>query len=350
MPPPYQGEHESFLDSILKSGDSKITCIGREVIGRCKDGSIFPMELTVSQMAVAGKPMFTGLVRDITERKQAEADLHDREERVQAILDTIFDGVLTIDERGTIRTFNVAAERHFGYSALEIVGQSVNRLMPEPYRSEHDGYMGDYLRTGDAKIIGAGREVIGLRKDGSTFPMELAVSWMVVGSERMFTGIVRDITERKQAETMKREFVSTVSHELRTPLTSIKGSLGLIRTGAIGKLPHKLSSMLEIAYNNSDRLVRLINDILDVEKIEAGKMDFQMVPMELGALLEQAIDANRGYAEEYGVHFVLMGEPRNATVNGDHESYRKEHDRPRKKPGFTRCRRGRRNTGTHGYT
>ncbi len=233
-------------------------------------------------------------------------------------MDTVLDGIITIDRNGIVETFNPAAARIFGYAPEEVIGRNVKILMPEPYHSGHDDYLRHYLDTGDAKIIGIGREVVGQRKDGSTFPMELAVSEMEVSGERMFTGIVRDITERKQIERQKREFISTVSHELRTPLTSIKGALGLVRTGATGDLPDNLKKMMDIAYNNSERLIRLINDILDVEKIEAGKMEFNMEPIDLGEILDEALEANRGYGEEHGVSISLSKFVDNAVVNGDH--------------------------------
>ena len=129
--------------------------------------------------------------------------------------------------------------------------------------------------------------------------------------------LVREINERKQAEKVKNEFTSTVSHELRTPLTSIKGSLGLIKSGAIGPLPDKQLSMINIAYANCDRLVLLINDILDMEKIEAGKMDFHMEPMEVVSLVEDAIEANQGYGEEHGVTFVKAVMDEKILANGD---------------------------------
>jgi PAS domain S-box-containing protein len=133
------------------------------------------------------------------------------------------------------------------------------------------------------------------------------VEWTKDGKPLRMSGTITDVTERKEIERAKSEFVSTVSHELRTPLTSIKGSLGLIKSGVIGDLPGKLQSMLDIAYNNSDRLVLLINDILDMEKIEAGKMDFHMKPVEMQSLVDEAIEANRGYGDEHGVSFVRSG-------------------------------------------
>jgi len=142
---------------------------------------------------------------DITERKRTEEILKQSEEIAQAIVDTSVDGILTIDERGTIASFNKAAERIFGYLADEVIGSNVSILMPSPYREEHDKYLANYLKTGEKKIIGIGREVVGRRKDGTIFPIDLAVSEVRLGDRRMFTGIVRDITERKRAEEQLRE-------------------------------------------------------------------------------------------------------------------------------------------------
>ncbi len=439
MPAPYQGAHDGYLQSYMTSGEAKVIGIGREVTGLRKDGSTFPMELIINEMKVGGKRKFTGIVRDISERKQTEGTLSDimtavqnsqlvtefemdgtiitandlfcdalgyqleeilgkhhslflstedaesadyknfwnalkrgefqaaefrrigkggkevwlqatytpildsngkplkvvkfatdisdtviyrnrikdSEARTLAIVDTVVDGIVTIDARGTIETFNPAAATLFGYAREEVLEQNIKMLMPEPYHSEHDGYLLNYQVSGEAKVIGIGREVTGRRKDGSTFPMELAVSRMEVSGVQMFTGIVRDITDRKEAERAKSEFVSTVSHELRTPLTSIKGSLGLIRSGAIGELPEKMRAMLDIAYNNSDRLVLLINDILDMEKISAGKMDFIMAPTDVVSLIDEAVEANQGYGDEYGVTFVKVASDIAALVQGD---------------------------------
>jgi len=130
--------------------------------------------------------------------------------------------------------------------------------------------------------------------------------------------LVSEIAERKRAENVKEDFVSTVNHELRTPLTSIKGSLGLMKSGAFGDVPDDLKPMLDIAYNNSDRLIRLINDILDIGKIEAGKLDCQMAPLELGKMLAQALQANERVGTEYKVTFVTSNDAPEAKVYGDH--------------------------------
>ena len=200
MPEPYRHEHDGYLNNYLTTGQKKIIGIGREVVGLRKDGTTFPMHLAVSELHLGDRRMFTGIARDITDLRHAISQLEDSEARTRTILETAVDAIITIDERGLVESMNPAAERLFGYPSSEVVGQNVKMLMPEPYRHEHDGYLHNYLTTGQKKIIGIGREVVGLRKDGTTFPMDLAVSEVQLGSRRLFTGIVRDISERNKAE------------------------------------------------------------------------------------------------------------------------------------------------------
>ncbi len=253
-----------------------------------------------------GEPAVLGWFYDITDRKQDELALQEQAQHTQAILDQMVDGLITIDRSGIVASFNLAAERIFGYAADEVLGQNVKMLMPNPHRDAHDTYLRNYQTTGVAHIIGIGREVEGLRKDGSLFPMELAVSEVSRQGAPLYVGMVRDISERKRMETMKTEFVSTVSHELRTPLTSISGALGLLVGGALGELPDQARGLIEIAHKNSLRLTHLINDLLDMEKIAAGKMRFEMQQHALMPLIEQAIDGNRAYGIKRRVSLALI--------------------------------------------
>jgi two-component system sensor kinase FixL len=164
-------------------------------------------------------------------------DAEARAAHLKSILDSIPDAMIVIDDRGRMRSFSAAAERLFGYTAAEILGKNVKMLMPQPYRDEHDGYLGRYLRTGERRIIGIGRVVVGQRRDGSTFPMELAVGEMKVHHQRYFTGFIRDLTERQQTEarlqelqselvhisrlTAMGEMASALAHELNQPLSAI---------------------------------------------------------------------------------------------------------------------------------
>ncbi len=254
----------------------------------------------------------------VAERIHAARQIADRETRIRAVLDNVLDGVIAINPSGTIETFNPAAAAIFGYAAEEVIGRNVAVLMPEPHGSQHDAYLHRYLTSGQPHIIGQGaRRVEGRRKDGSTFPLELGVSELRLGDQRLYVGVVRDISERLAVERMKTEFVSVVSHELRTPLTSIAGSLDLIAGGATGELPAKARRLVEIAASNADRLVRLINDILDIEKIESGKMRFDAKPVRVTSLVADALAENRAYGERYGVELVADQRSADALVLGD---------------------------------
>lgn len=254
-----------------------------------------------------GQPLLmSGTHADISEQKRAEATLQENAQHTQAILDHILDGIITIDPAGIIQSVNRAAENIFGYTAEELLGQSVNCLMPSPYCDLHDDYLRQYAQSRVKHIIGIGREVVGQRKSGVSFPLELAVSEITRQGQPMFIGMLRDITERKRVERMKSEFVSTVSHELRTPLTAISGALRLISSGSLGTLSHLIGDMIGIAEKNSQRLALLINDLLDMEKLLAGKMNMTLERQALRPLVEQTIHDNQTYAEIHHTRYRLL--------------------------------------------
>jgi two-component system sensor kinase FixL len=162
-----------------------------------KDGTRFWCSGVLTPLHDDGQVVgFAKIMRDLTERKLHEDARRESEERLRSLVTTVLDGIITIDQHGVIQSLNPAAEKVFGYRASEVVGQNVRLLMPDPYRDEHDAFIANYLRTGQANIIGVGREVEGRRKDGSTFPMDLAVSEFRHQGRRFFTGVVRDITDR----------------------------------------------------------------------------------------------------------------------------------------------------------
>ncbi|MGM0679129.1 MAG: PAS domain S-box protein [Pseudomonadota bacterium] len=289
-----------------------------ETVHQHKQGQRIPVEIFMQYVAPENETArFVAIVRDITERRRIQAELRGQAERTTAIFENIMDGMITINEYGAIESFNPAAEAIFGYTLDEVVGQNVNMLMPNPYHDAHDGYLQNYRKTRQARIIGIGREVEGRRKDGSLFPMDLAVSQLSYQGHPMYVGIVRDITERKRLERMKNEFISTVSHELRTPLTSIRGALNLVLGKSADLLEGKPKRMLEMAERNSERLTLLINDILDLEKIESGRMEFNFRLIDLVQLARRAIEDNEGYAREHAVSLSLATPLSDARVQGD---------------------------------
>ncbi len=345
MPESYRSEHDAKLENYRETGEQKIIGITREVSGQRKDGSVFPIELSVSEVLRGGRRLFTGIVRDISERNRMEGerqkyvslvenngdfmamaslswellyinkagceligitpdqvngmevrdfwdtaslqavfkealpvqvnggafrfrgkvknfvtgeaievdcntfgivdphtgqtfaigfslrdmreqmrreqDQRDSEARLQAILDSAVDGIVTINERGTMEGVNAAARKIFGYEQSELLGKNIKMLMPDPYAREHDQYLRNYRHTGQRKIIGIGREVAGRRKDGSVFPLDLSVSEVRLGDRVLFTGLVRDITQRKQVEQHRALLIAELSHRVKNTLATV---------------------------------------------------------------------------------------------------------------------------------
>jgi PAS domain S-box-containing protein len=240
---------------------------------------------------------------DLEERTR---ELARQEARTRSILEGAADAIFSVDAAGLIQSANPSAERMFGVPASEFSGNRFEMFVRKTWKS-----------VGNSSDAAAAHESVGRRADGTDFPLEVTLRECRAGDEVMVSVIVRDATERKKIDRMKNEFISTVSHELRTPLTSIRGSLGLALSGIAGPLVPKLKGMIEIASKNCDRLVRLVNDILDIQKIEAGKMPFKIRPLDLGALVGQSVEANMAFAQSLGVGIDVVGSAPSARVMGD---------------------------------
>jgi PAS domain S-box-containing protein len=211
---------------------AEIAGTGREVLGRRKDGSIFPIDLAVSGFLHGGRQYLTGIIRDISERKKLELEQQEAHERLRSVVDYVVDGIVTVDQCGIIASWNRAAERIFGYSSAEMIGESVTRLMPEARRNGQDGDWTAYFRSG-AKTVGVSRETVAQRKDGTQFNIDLAVSEYVVQGKQLFTGIIRDVTERKRAEERTKFLVSATAL-----LASVIESPSLLSRIAKLPIPH----------------------------------------------------------------------------------------------------------------
>jgi PAS domain S-box-containing protein len=218
------------------------------------------------------------------------------EERTRAIFENVVDGIIVISPQGIIQEVNPAACKLFGFSYEEMVWQNVKMLMPDPDKSSHDLYIHRYLKTGERKIIGIGREVLGQKKDGSLFPLELAVSKTEVDGEMLFTGILRDISRRKEDEEKllkateqaqdaartKSSFLANMSHEIRTPMNTILGFTDLLKNTNLNDVQKEY---LSVVRSSGDLLLELINDILDFSKFESGQMRLESIDFSLESLL-----------------------------------------------------------------
>lgn len=247
----------------------------------------------------------------------------------QAILDTTVDSIVTINEDSIILAFNKNAEKTFGYSRNEVIGKNVNILMPEPYYSQHSTYVQNYLTTGQKKIIGIGREAVAKKKDGTIFPIDLAVSEVITDSNRLFTGIIRDITiKKKEEETLKlntkleaelkakNEYVSIIGHELRTQLSSIYGSLRLLLNEQ--NLSDKMRELVSITLRSSERLNGIVNDVLDIERIRSGKLLVPKEPIELVAAIKEAIATVQPFAKQMEVTIIEENPYSQVLIFGDY--------------------------------
>jgi PAS domain S-box-containing protein len=214
-------------------------------------------------------------------------------------------GMIVVDGLGAIAMVNGEAERMFGYAREELLGRPIEILLPEHSRGKHVAQRSAFAGRPTARHLGTGRDFNGRRKDGSEFPIEVGLNPVRIGGELMVISAIVDIGERKRLDRMQDEFVATVSHELRTPLTSIAASLGLLRVGAGANLPQSAAHLLEIAEGNCQRLVRMVNDILDLKKLDAEQTQFHFQRCVARALLEKVIDANQGLAASCGVALRL---------------------------------------------
>lgn len=211
------------------------------------------------------------------ERRQTEEALRDSEAHVRSILETTVDAIITIDADGIVESFNKAAERIFGFSAEEVIGNNVKMLMPEPYREEHDGYIRSYHETGRRNIIGIGREVTGQRKDGSTFPMDLAVSEVQLEDRKIFTGIIRDITDRRNLE---QRLLEISDEERRRIGQDLHDGLGQMLTG-IGLISQNLTRRLDAEDHHAAGDMAEITEMVKEADQYARALARGLVPVEL---------------------------------------------------------------------
>jgi two-component system, sensor histidine kinase and response regulator len=271
----------------------------------------------VASAAGRQSELASGLSAEVKRRLALEQEAEGGRARLQAIFDAVVDAIVTIDQSGRILQWSSGANRIFGYSAEDVVGADLTILMPEPHRSRHAGYIGSFLKTRSAKIIGIGRELTAIRKDGSEFPIELAVSEVRNGDEVFFTGILRDITERKRAEgelvrareqaeaanLAKSQFLATMSHEIRTPMNGVLGMAALLTSTSLNDRQRRL---VENVTRSGQALLGIINDILDFAKIEAGKFELSAVPFDPREALAELTDLFAERCAKKGLEFVYF--------------------------------------------
>ena len=306
---------DTYLDHIHNDGESNVIqsflldeCDG---LGKRMDGSTLPIELAISQVTVKGRRLSIHIIRDMTERKQTDLKLR----LAAGVFEFASEGIVVTDAEGVIQSVNPAYETITQYSTAELIGENPKILKSD--RQDREFYEDMW-----SSIAGSGHwqgEIWNRRKDGEIFPQ-----WMTINAIRdsrgritNYVGVAWDITELKASQRMKEEFIATISHELRTPLTSVLVSLGMLGSNMTEQLPEQAKKLIALAHSNSRRLVRLISDILDIEKIEAGKMTFDFEPLELTALVRRVIGDSNALAEQAQVVVTCETRVHDALVDGD---------------------------------
>jgi two-component system sensor kinase FixL len=310
-----------------------IAAVGAVVLQMMTEGRADAVSVTLFTVIGAGISVGGEWLAISRRRMERATDaVRDREAHLQSILDTVPDAMIVIDEKGLVQSFSAAGERLFGWTGAEIAGRNVNVLMPAPYAAAHDAFLTRYLTTGERRIIGIGRVVVGLRRDGSTFPMELAVGEMRVGSTRFFTGFVRDLTDHQQTEarlqelqselvhvsrlTAMGEMASALAHELNQPLAAItnylKGSRRLLDKGEDADLP-RLTDALDKAAGQALRAGDVIHRLRDF----VGRGEIERHVESVSKLVEEASALALVGAKELGVRVTMQFDPAADAVLAD---------------------------------
>lgn len=265
---------------------------------------------------------FNAELEQRVERRTAELSaafetLRTSQQRIHTIIESAQDPFIGMDLEGRITDWNTQAEAVFGWKREEVIGRPVSLLLPQQHEGVLEAALQEFLDTGTSTLVNHPVERRLVDRHGREIEVEVRLGLVRTGGERFFSAFVHDISQRKEVERMKDEFISTVSHELRTPLTAIYGSLNLLASGMAGELPPDAQQLLKISHDSTERLIRLINDMLDLEKIASGKIEYRMQTQPLLPLVEQALRDTRAYADGLGVRLVLAGAQDHPVVIAD---------------------------------
>lgn len=304
------------------AGDSSQDGLGRVIdemgnqLCRALDGDFgLRVRVETDDAAAQKLQMLVNFVLDTTQQNADEGLAKSQE--LDAIFKTTVDGIVTIDSDGTIRAANPAAQDIFGYSSRELLGKPIEMLMPAPYAGEHQSYVDNYLATGEKGVIDTWREVTGKRADGTEFPLELGITQTLFSQGRRFTGIVRDISERKQVEAerkrlnqellralkVKGEFLATMSHEIRTPINGLMGFAELLGET---ELDDEQATYVRAMDKCSKSLLELVNDVLEFSKIEAGKLELETIEFDLRSCIDEVPEMLGPKAWEKGLDVAVI--------------------------------------------